>query len=140
MIPTAKPVCLIVCGNTQTAARLKEIVQPYQQPWMARTVEDALDSLGCHPATVIAENVEHSSQMIDFLKVIRARCPNAKRVLVTEACNLALVVAALHSGAVDHLVYQPLDAREIVPLLLTVTPASSGAAAGRNPLHSPLHG
>lgn len=119
-----KPACLIVCGNVQTAATLKEIVRPYQQPWVVRTVEDALDSLGCRPATVIAENTEHSAEMIDFLKTIRVRCPSAKRVLVTEACNLALVVSALHSGAVDHLVYQPIDAREIVPLLLPVMPTN----------------
>jgi len=125
MFSPSKPVCLIVSGNAKTAALLKQIVQPYQQPWIARTIEDALDALGCRPATVIAENIEHSQRMIEFLKTVRARCPDAKRLLLTEACNLALVVSALHSGAVDHLVYQPLEERELVPLLLRPVPAPS---------------
>lgn len=128
MISTSKPVCLIVSGNTKTAALLKQMVQPYQQPWIARSVEDAMDSLGCCPATVIAENIEHSQRMIEFLKTVRARCPGAKRLLLTEACNLALVVSALHSGVVDHLVYQPLEERELVPLLLRPMPAPSASA------------
>lgn len=74
-------------------------------------------------AAVLAEHAEGSDEMIQLLAEAGRARPKARRLLLAEACDLQLVIRALHSGVVHKLIYHPIDARDVRTALEGILPA-----------------
>jgi hypothetical protein len=48
------------------------------------------------------------------LESVRRNCPKARRILISDYCDLAIIVQGLHTGAVERIVYRPIHAPELL--------------------------
>lgn len=63
---------------------------------------------------------------IEVLVNIRAMRPDARRVLLADHCNLAIIVQGIHSGVVERIIYKPITAFEVVAAICPQTPTTAG--------------
>lgn len=102
------------------------------QPLLARNAEAAWSILSSQSPVqaVLAEHEQGSTRMIELLAKVRTELPKCRRVLITESCDLRLVIEALHSSAVEKLLYQPVEARDLAPLFPSPVVAGADALLG----------
>ena len=90
------------------------------------------------PTAVLVDNALAKNAAIDLLEQVRQARPDTARILLTDYCDLSLIVAGLHTGAVQKIVYKPIHPAELLsavgPPALTMAMASQvpgGRQVGR---------
>jgi DNA-binding NarL/FixJ family response regulator len=78
---------------------------------------------------------------IELLESVRVRCPTARRLLLSDYCDLGIIVQGLHTGAVQGIVYKPIYAPELLAAIgvQQLSPAAKRAtmhAAAYTPRHT----
>ena len=63
---------------------------------------------------IITEQVMPSANGVDLLETVRTRFPHVRRVMLTAYSDLATIVGAIHSGAVQCLVQKPASDSELI--------------------------
>lgn len=71
------------------------------------------------PATsgILLDNTVPNFKAIEAFQKLKAARPAARRVLISDHCDLGLIVQGLHTGAVQHIVYKPVHAGELLAAL-----------------------
>jgi DNA-binding NarL/FixJ family response regulator len=82
------------------------------------------------PIAVMVDNSIPQINAIELLEAVRVRCPTSRRLLLSDYCDLGIIVQGLHTGAVQGIVYKPIYAPELLAALgvQQVNPAASRAA------------
>lgn len=121
---------ILLDGDQQVARQVARvfggafIVVNVQNP---RTVVGLLETDGSITA-VISEQVLRSGAGVDLLETVRSFRPQVRRVMLTAYSDLAAIVPAIHSGAVQALLHKPASDTD---LLSAVCPEIAERAAAR---------
>ncbi len=117
MISGKKNKIVVLCSElasiraiTESAGRLFDI------GW-ARDTKTFTDELEGEPAAVVVDNAVAHSAAIGLLQTVRQSYPRARRVLLTDYCDLAIIVQGLHTEAVQKIVYKPVHGPELLNAL-----------------------
>lgn len=90
------------------------------------------------PIAVIVDNAVPQVNAIETLQTVRQLAPQARRILLSDHCDLAIIVHGLHTGAVERIVYRPIYVPELFNAIglehlpraaLSPTVAAANAAA-----------
>jgi len=85
------------------------------------------------PIAVMVDNSIPQINAIELLESVRVRCPTARRLLLSDYCDLGIIVQGLHTGAVQGIVYKPIYAPE---LLAAIGVQQIDSAARRANMHA----
>lgn len=81
------------------------------------------------PAAVIIDNSVPQLNAIELLQNVHSSRKDVRRILVSDYCDLGLIVQGLHTGAVQSIVYKPIHAAELTAAVgvqnLAVMPATN---------------
>jgi DNA-binding NarL/FixJ family response regulator len=69
------------------------------------------------PIAVLVDNSVPQVPALEILKSVQDSCASARRILISDYCDLSLIVQGLHTGAVERIVYKPIEARELAAAL-----------------------
>ncbi|CAN5548802.1 hypothetical protein BH09PLA1_BH09PLA1_29520 [soil metagenome] len=64
-------------------------------------------------AAVIVEQVAEAKGFLETLQNVQAAQPTLRRVAVSDSSDLFSVIDGLHTGAIDAVLYRPVDARQL---------------------------
>jgi DNA-binding NtrC family response regulator len=78
------------------------------------------------PAAVMVDMSVIQVDAIKLLDSMRGICPQARRILLTDFCDLNIIVQGLHTGAIERIVYKPIYGPELL------------SAIGMNPATAPI--
>jgi DNA-binding NtrC family response regulator len=117
MISLKKNKIVVLCSElasiraiTESAGRLFEIA------W-ARDARTFVDQLAEEPSAAVVDNAAAHTAAIGLLQTVRQTHPKARRVLLTDYCDLAIIVQGLHTEAVQKIVYKPVHGPELLHAL-----------------------
>jgi DNA-binding response OmpR family regulator len=65
------------------------------------------------PAAAMVDIAVPSANAIETLQNLKARRSETRRILLTDYCDLGLIVQGLHTGAVQSIVYKPVHPAEL---------------------------
>jgi DNA-binding NtrC family response regulator len=65
----------------------------------------------------VIDNAAAHDHAIDLLQSLRQSHPQIRRILVTDYCDLAIIVQGLHTEAVQKIVYKPIHGPELLAAL-----------------------
>ncbi len=85
------------------------------------------------PTPTTLDETESRQALLDFLEATRRSFANVRRVVVTDHCDLSLVINGLHTGAIDSLVYRPLTFHDLISAL------RPGAGRTQQPPTAPMN-
>jgi ActR/RegA family two-component response regulator len=82
------------------------------------------------PVAAMVDNRAAGANAIKLLQSVKESRPKTRRVLLSDYCDLAIIVQGLHTGAVQQLVYKPVHAPELLaafglpmlPIVMAHTP------------------
>jgi DNA-binding NtrC family response regulator len=83
---------------------------------------------------VIVEQAGASKAFLEVLQNVQAAQPKLRRVVVSDACDLMPLIDGLHSGAIEAVLYRPVDPRQ---LHASVFPQSTAHGPPGAALHNP---
>jgi FixJ family two-component response regulator len=66
------------------------------------------------PVAVIIDNAVPQISAIETLESIRAAGVKSRRILITDYCDLGIIVQGLHTGAIERIVYKPIHSPELL--------------------------
>lgn len=81
---------------------------------------------------IVAEHMIHPQTGLSVLDVIRTRQPHIRRIMLTTYTDLSVIVAGLHTGAIQFLAHKPIQRGELLaaigqpPSMGVVTPSGTG--------------
>lgn len=129
----------VLCNELATIRQIAGTVrQFFELVWIrdASGLHSALkEQSGQELAAVMIDNSSAHVNAIQLLQLVREQCPQAKRILLSDYCDLAIIVQGLHSGAVQQIVYKPIYAPELLaaiggPVMKAALAAARSAGTG----------
>ncbi|HMB95464.1 MAG TPA: hypothetical protein VKK61_05445 [Tepidisphaeraceae bacterium] len=66
------------------------------------------------PAAVMIDIAAVQVDAIKLLDLARSECSTARRILLTDFCDLRIIVQGLHTGTIERIVYKPIHAPELL--------------------------
>src|SRR4051794_18187038 len=73
---------------------------------------------------LIVEQSTKAGNPLEILQNAQIAQPKLRRIIVTDSSDLSPVIAGLHSGTVDALVYRPVDPRQLLEAVTGVSAAA----------------
>jgi DNA-binding NarL/FixJ family response regulator len=118
MVSTKRQSLAVLCTElasvrtiTDAATKFFELVWVYD----SRTLVETVSKSDQPPIAVVIDHAASSqTPAIELLQAVRTASPNVKRVLLTDYCDLGIIVSGLHTGAVQSIVYKPIHAGELL--------------------------
>ncbi|HEY7089085.1 MAG TPA: response regulator [Tepidisphaeraceae bacterium] len=81
------------------------------------------------PVAVLVDHSFPHGSAIEALESVRQAHPSVRRILITDHCDLGLIIRGLHTGAVERIVYKPIHPPELLLAIgIQNLPASAIAA------------
>jgi DNA-binding NarL/FixJ family response regulator len=74
---------------------------------------------------------------IEVLELVRSKQPSARRVLLTDHCDLGIIVQGLHTGSVQHIVYKPIFGPELLQAIGALAPTAMNNSHREQPYQRP---
>jgi ActR/RegA family two-component response regulator len=106
----------VLCTDLASIRAITEGTSRFFDLLWTRDLNGLMVSLKADP-TPVAAIVDHAvahDKSIDLLNAIRTTFPRVRRILVSDYCDLGLIVQGLHTGAVERIVYKPIHAPELL--------------------------
>lgn len=129
-----RPKLAVLCDD-QSLRQIESAVAAHFDVQHARDVRRLLTlAQNQSVTTVLVEQsiaAKEGGGAIEVLVNIRTMRPDARRVLLADHCNLAIIVQGIHSGVVERIIYKPVTAFEVVAALCP--PAQANHAAPSHP-------
>lgn len=126
-----RPRLAILCTELATIRSIADAIASHYQTQWARDAASLWKVLAeeREPAiAVIIDNAVAGIGAVELLGKIRKDWPYVRRILLSDYCDLSLIVQGLHTGAVERIVYKPVYDME---LMAAITPANATAGNGR---------
>jgi ActR/RegA family two-component response regulator len=111
--------------DNATLQQIEAIASPLYAIVATRSAERALSVVRADPTAAVLVTAQHLSNTngVTVLLAAQALRPDLRRVLTATPHELAALIEALHSGAVERIVYKPIRSGELIAAI-----APSGAA------------
>ena len=74
---------------------------------------------------VVVEQTPASKAFLETLQNLQAAAPKLRRIALSDSSDLLCVIEGVHSGAIDAVVYRPIDARHLQAALLDTAPTAA---------------
>jgi DNA-binding NtrC family response regulator len=119
-VPVLKrPKIAILCTEMETVRLLATSMSRVVELMWSRDGKSLLDMVGesedCTAAVI--DIAAAPGNAIDVLQSVKRLRPAMKRVLVTDYCDLSIIVQGLHTSAVQSIVYKPIHIPELLGAL-----------------------
>jgi DNA-binding NtrC family response regulator len=111
-----KPKLAVVCNELVTVRAITDAVAPRFELALAHDSKSL--------KAIIASNPELTAIMVDIaalqvdaiklLEAVRSESPDARRILLTDFCDLRMIVEGLHTGMIQRIVYKPIYGPELL--------------------------
>jgi ActR/RegA family two-component response regulator len=76
---------------------------------------------------------------IKLLEKVRGICSQSRRILLTDFCDLNIIVQGLHTGSIERIVYKPIYGPELLSAI-GVNPATAPIVSTHTTQHSRVAG
>jgi DNA-binding NarL/FixJ family response regulator len=111
-----RPKLIVLCTDLPTVRAITDAAGRHFDLLWSRDLS-GLD--GCirqepSPSAVLVDHAAAHVPSIQALESVRSGCPTAKRILITDYCDLGIIVQGLHTGAIERIVYKPVHAPELL--------------------------
>jgi DNA-binding NtrC family response regulator len=117
MISGKKNKIVVLCTELASIRAITESAgRIFEMAW-ARDAKTFTDQLAEEPAAVVVDNAVAHTAAIGLLQTVRKAYPQARRVLLTDYCDLAIIVQGLHTESVQKIVYKPVHGPELLNAL-----------------------
>jgi DNA-binding NtrC family response regulator len=111
-----RPKIVILCTEMETVRLLAASMSRNVELMWSRDgkslLEIACESEDCAAAVIDIAAVP--GEGIELLQSVRKMRPQTKRVLITDYCDLSIIVQGLHTSAVQSIVYKPIHVPELL--------------------------
>ena len=111
-----RPKLLVLCTDLASIRAITDATSRHFELIWLRDLNGLKVSIGHEPVptVVLIDNATPQVSPIDALESVRRTCPTARRILITDYCDLAIIVQGLHTGAIQQIVYKPIHAPELL--------------------------
>lgn len=88
------------------------------------------------PTAVMIDNTAAQNSAIEVLQSVRKACPDTRRILLTDYCDLGIIIQGLHTQAVQKIVYKPIHGPELLAAIgvQALSPMMSVHTSARKPM------
>lgn len=117
-----RPRIIVLCVDLAAVRAINSALSPTCELIWAREAKGVTRLAGDEPpaAGVIIDNAVPQLNAIELLQAVRSVRSNIRRILVSDYCDLGLIVQGLHTGAVQNIVYKPIHAAELTAAVGTI--------------------
>jgi len=119
-------------SDASELGRISRAASPWFQVITSRDPRRVLAMVETDPAirVLVTEQVLSTASGVALLETVRTCRPDVRRVLLTGYGDLATVIAGVHSGAIERLIYKPLVAAELLAAIgIRMAPAGAKRAS-----------
>jgi DNA-binding NtrC family response regulator len=127
-----RPKLATMCNELSTVRAVTAAVSRSFELALAGDVQALQAILSKEPAP-LAVMVDIATVQVDAIKLletVRKQYPTARRILLTDFCDLRIIVQGLHTGAIQRIVYKPIYPPELLGALgvqpLAMPPVHTG--------------
>ncbi|HVT90615.1 MAG TPA: hypothetical protein VHD56_17300 [Tepidisphaeraceae bacterium] len=116
-----RPSLIVVCVDLKTVGTIVNATsRSYDLLWARdiNAIRTMLDS-GAAPHALLIDNAVPQIAALEVLQIAQKSHGQVKRVLISDYCDLSLIVQGLHTGAVERIVYKPITSAELIAALGT---------------------
>lgn len=127
-----RPRLVLLCVELQAVRALTSMLGRVCELNWARDAKGLVNLAGDEPApiAIIVDQSMPNVNAIEVLGSVKNVRPQTRRILLTEYCDLGIIVQGLHTGAVQQIVYKPVHAPELLASLgVNVSPAMMSQGA-----------
>jgi FixJ family two-component response regulator len=113
-----KPRVVVLCPDQVAARAIADVAGRIVELVWVRDV--AGFKLAVRDQDILAALVDNDAipaEAIDLLRTLRELSPRTRRVMLTDHCDLSMIVQGLHTGSVQQIVYKPVFAPELMNAL-----------------------
>lgn len=116
MPPRTRSKLVALDSDASELGCISRIAAPWLQVITSRDPRRVLAMVESDPAisVLVTEQVLSTASGVALLETVRTSRPDVRRVLLTGYGDLATVIAGVHSGAIERLIYKPLVAAELL--------------------------
>lgn len=114
-----RPRIIVLCADPAAVRPINSALSRNCDMVWAREARGVIRLAGdeSSPAAIIIDNTVPQVNAIELFQEIKKACPTARRILVSDYCDLGLIVQGLHTGAIQSIVYKPINAAELTAAL-----------------------
>ena len=126
-----KPNILIFCHDLVSVRIITDAAERYFDLRWVRDARQWCSSLSAEnpPAAALLDNAAATVAAIPMLQAVQKSLPAVKRILLSDYCDLALIVQGIHTGAVQQIVYKPIHPSDLLSSLGATGAAQTSQAA-----------
>ncbi len=141
MVSTKRQLLAIVCRDLTSVRAVTDATAKYfELVWIgdSKALISAVSQDDNRPFAVIVDQAMPSPvPAVEMLQSVQTAAPSVKRVLLTDHCDLGIIISGLHTGAVQSIVYKPIHPAELLfaigaPNLPTAMNAAPPRARGQH--------
>jgi DNA-binding NtrC family response regulator len=114
-----RPKLATMCNELSTVRAITAAVSSGFELALAGDAQTLQHILSKDP-TPVAVMIDIATVQVDAIKMletVRKECPAARRILLTDFCDLRIIVQGLHTGAIQRIVYKPIYQPELLGAL-----------------------
>jgi DNA-binding NtrC family response regulator len=121
------PVLLLITDDNQVLRQITKMTSEMAQVIASRRAAHAYVVLerAERVDVVIVGNVGDGVASLEILRMVRAKRPQARSILLGDAGDLRTSIEALHGGVVDHVLNPPLREPELLAIINLPAPRST---------------
>jgi DNA-binding NtrC family response regulator len=115
-MPLKRPRLAVLCTDLASIRAITDGAAKFYDLLWARDLS-RLTAWMKHDPTPVAVIIDHAAAQgasIDVLHSVRSSFPRVRRILISDYCDLGLIVQGLHTGAVERIVYKPIHTPELL--------------------------
>jgi DNA-binding NtrC family response regulator len=116
MLPDSKRKIIIWCYELPSVCLINEVLGKSFHLATARDPQTILSMMTGElaPLAVLIDNAAAQGKAIETLQAVQRTRPETKRILLTDYCDLGIIVQGLHTEAIQKIVYKPLHGPELL--------------------------
>lgn len=107
---------IVWCNELQSMRAITDILARNFQLVSARDPGSftSLISQDVAPVAALVDNAAAQGKAIDTLQAVRKVNASVRRILLTDYCDLGIIVQGLHTEAIQKIVYKPIHGPELL--------------------------
>jgi DNA-binding NtrC family response regulator len=111
-----QPKLALMCNELLTVRAITDASARMFDVALAGDVQTLKSILDGEPS-MVAVVIDIAALQVDAIKVlesVKKDYPGARRILLTDFCDLRIIIEGLHTGAIQRIVYKPIYAPELL--------------------------
>ena len=109
-----RPKLAVVCNELITVRAITDIVTPRFELSLSHDANGLKAIIAPDMAAIMIDIAAVQTDAIKLLEAIKGEVPDVRRILLTDFCDLRLIVEGLHTGTIQRIVYKPINGSELL--------------------------